>query len=114
MVNVGTDEARRRLNRLVNQFRSLRRAHDSMLDGAVRIGPHRSGGALLVPEIDVEAHLRRERELERRVAELEAEIEDVRLASLVAERETLPGEEHLSFSQLARGVGYGHMADDDA
>jgi hypothetical protein len=38
----------------------------------------------------------------------------MRLAALVAERETLPDERYLSFSELARGVGYGHMADDGA
>jgi hypothetical protein len=58
----------------------------NLLDDAVDIGPHRTGGAVLIPEVDVEAHERKREQLQARVDELEENLADVGLLLFVEKR----------------------------
>jgi hypothetical protein len=78
---LATTEARDELPKLVNEMRQKDRPSRSLLDSAIEIGPHRKGGAMLVPEVDVLAHVRRQGDLEHRVEELEDTLEDLLLAN---------------------------------
>jgi hypothetical protein len=108
---MGTDEARRELNRLVKVFRDQRAASETLLDNAVEIGPHRSGGAWLVPEVDARAALARQEQLERRVEELEETVEELTVALQVAGREHDDPASFMTFGELARSVGHPDLAD---
>lgn len=77
---MATTEARQSLPQLVGTMRSKTEPSEDLFEDAVEIGPHRKGGALLVPEIDVRAHAEREAELSERVHALEDLLDDVLLA----------------------------------
>jgi len=77
---MATTEARQSLPQLVGRMRSKTEPSPNLFEDAVEIGPHRKGGALLVPEIDVRAQVEREAELSERVHELEDLLDDMLLA----------------------------------
>jgi hypothetical protein len=102
---LATSEARRDLPRLVKGMGAKRKPSASLLDDAVSIGPHRKGGAFLVPEVDALAHAGRIDELE---AELEArtdDLEDLGLALFVQDRLETTSGKRLSLEEFARGIG---------
>jgi hypothetical protein len=107
---LGTDQARRELNRLVKMFRDQLAASETLLDNAIEIGPHRSGGAWLVPEIDARAALARQEQLEQRIEELEETIEDLTVALQVAGREHAEPAQFITFDELARELGHADLA----
>jgi hypothetical protein len=71
---------------LVKRAGKRKRPSLSLLDNAVRIGPYRKPGAILIPEVDAEAHVERERELERRAEDAENAVDELLLANLVSDR----------------------------
>jgi hypothetical protein len=73
------EEARRGLHGLLREFGDVKKGTPDLLRRGVEIGPHRKGGALLVPEADARATM-------KRIEELEAELEDIDLVLFVAER----------------------------
>lgn len=71
-----------------------------------------TAGSVLIPEIDAKAHVEREQELERRVAELEAEREDILLVLLVEERLACRGPGRgKPIEEVARRLGFGELVD---
>jgi hypothetical protein len=76
---LGTDQARTRLPKLVDAMRRRRKPSSGLLDNAYGIGPRRQGGALLIPELDALAAV-------QRIEQLEAETEDLAIALLLRER----------------------------
>lgn len=91
------EEARTELYGLVNEFAHVGKPSKSLLERAVEIGPHRRGGAVLVPEVDALA-------AERRIEELEQELEDIGLALLLEERLAGPGE-RATLDEVAAELG---------
>lgn len=88
-------------------MRNKKKASKDPLDDAVQIGPHRKGGAVLVPEIDLAAHLDRMAKLKRQVEELEEQVEDLLLAQALDEmyagRSTVEGK---PLDQVIRELGF--------
>ena len=76
---LGTDEARSKLPKLVEKMGRRRKAAEDLLANAYEIGPHRRGGALLIPEVDVVA-------ARDRIEQLEEEAEELAIALLLRER----------------------------
>jgi hypothetical protein len=103
-------EARDSLPGLVNEFRRLKGAAESLADNAVEIGPHRSGGAWLVPAVDAQAAIDRIAELEDRIEQLEQEIEDLALARVLEARTNDSGD-FLTFEQLVGKIAPVALAD---
>lgn len=100
-----TAEARRRLPSLVREMGLKRKPSANLLDDAVDIGPHRKGGAILLPEVDV-AEGEREREaLRARVAELEDDLEDLGLALFLEERLANTSGKRLSAQEFLTSIG---------
>lgn len=101
---LATSEARAALSGLVNDLGGHREPSGSLVDNAVEIGPHRKGGAWLVPEVDAHAAV-------RRIAELEDEVENIALALMLSERlessegTTVPAE------QVIRELGFDDLLD---
>jgi hypothetical protein len=107
---LATGEARRELPRLVQQMAAKAGPSDGLLDDAVGIGPHRKGGAVLVPEIDAAAHLGEVEELRTRVEELEDDLEDAGMALFIQARIAGASGERLSPEEFLRGIGMeGHV-----
>lgn len=100
-----TAEARRRLPSLVKDMAAKQNPSESLLADAVDIGPHRTGGAVLIPEVDVAAHERESAALRRRVEELEDELEDLGLMLFTQQRLTETSGQRLSAPEFLRGIG---------
>jgi hypothetical protein len=108
--SLATVEARNSLSHLIGEFRELTEAAASLTDHAVEIGPHRSGGAWLVPEVDARAAIDRIALLEDRVEQLEREIEDAYLARILEARAS-EGDDFLTFEELVRNVDSAALVD---
>jgi hypothetical protein len=107
---LATAEARRELPRLVKEMAAKDDPSDGLLDHAVGIGPHRKGGAVLIPEVDAVAHADEVSELKARVEELEDELEDVGMALFLQERLASTSGKRLSAEEFLRGIGMeGHI-----
>jgi hypothetical protein len=76
---LATSEARAEFSALVNGLAKRDRPSASLADNAVEIGPHRKGGAWLVPEVDAQAAV-------DRITELEEELENIAIGLLLQER----------------------------
>jgi hypothetical protein len=76
---LATTEARTSLPKLVERMRAKRVASEDLLADAVSIGPHRKGGAILIPEIDVAAAVAQSARLKAEVEQLRDEIEELLL-----------------------------------
>lgn len=85
---LATSEARADFSNLVNELGGRDTPGESLADNAIEIGPHRKGGAWLVPEVDARAAVE---ELE----ELRDELENITIGFLLQDRlaqsnETVP------------------------
>jgi len=105
LTTLATAEARRELPRLVKKMAEKSDASDGLLDDAVTIGPHRKGGAVLIPEVDAAAHADEVSELKERVDELEDDLEDVGMALFLQERLATTSGKRLSADEFLRGIG---------
>jgi hypothetical protein len=110
--NLPTNIARDQFYKLVNRLSRLNRASRSLLDRAVEVGPRGRGGVVLVPKVDAEAAMTRTEELEDRIVELEAELEDLTLARFVEDRLQTPREDLIDVEELAERVGRGRLLAD--
>ncbi len=99
---LGTDQARTRLPKLVDAMRRRRKPSPGLLDNAYGIGPRRQGGALLIPEVDAIAVL-------QRLEELEAEAEDLAVALLLRERADESSAEGVPLNQVIDELGFTHQ-----
>jgi hypothetical protein len=98
---LGTDQARTRLPKLVGAMRRRRKPSNGLLDNAYGIGPRRQGGALLIPELDALAAV-------ERIERLEAEAEDLALALLLRERGGESSAEGVPIDDVIRELGFTH------
>jgi hypothetical protein len=98
---LGTDQARTTLPKLVDAMRRRRKPSTGLLDNAYGIGPRRQGGALLIPEVDAIAAV-------ERIEQLEAEAEDLALALLLRERAGETGTEGVPLDEVIRELGFTH------
>jgi hypothetical protein len=98
---LGTDQARMRLPRLVDAMRRRRRPSQGLLDNAYGIGARRQGGALLIPEIDALAAM-------ERMAQLEEEAEDLAIALLLRERAGESSAEGVPLDDVIHELGFTH------
>ncbi|MDX6671123.1 MAG: hypothetical protein QOI91_1486 [Solirubrobacteraceae bacterium] len=109
--SLATAEARRELPSLVRRMGQKRKPSADLLDDAVEIGPHRKGGAVLIPEVDALAHADQLAELRFQVEQLEGELEDVGMALLLEERLAGSTGKRLSAEEFLQGIGMGdHVA----
>ena len=76
---MATSEARADFSKLVNELAEHDQPGASLADNAIEIGPHRNGGAWLVPEVDAHAAV-------ERIAELEQELENIAIGFALQER----------------------------
>jgi hypothetical protein len=98
---LGTDQARTRLPKLVDAMRRRRKPSKNLLDNAYGIGPRRQGGALLIPEVDAVAAV-------ERIEELEAETEDLAIALLLRERAGESSAEGVPIDDVIQELGFTH------
>jgi len=104
-VSLPTAEARRQLPALVKEMAAKRKPSKSLFEDAVDIGPHRKGGAILIPEVDVVEHEQETDALRARVEELEDELEDLGLALFIERRVAETSGERVSASEFLAGIG---------
>jgi hypothetical protein len=98
---LGTDQARTRLPKLVDAMRRRRKPSNGLLDNAYGIGPRRQGGALLIPELDALAAV-------ERIEQLEAEAEDLAVALLLRERAGESSKEGVPLDKVIGELGFTH------
>jgi hypothetical protein len=89
-----------------------KKASRNLLDDAVDIGPHRKGGAILIPEVDVEAHEKETEQLRARVDELEDALEDVGFLMFVERRLAETSGQRLSAAEFLTGIGMEEFVDE--
>lgn len=101
------EEGRQQLHELASRFGKLEKPSRSLLERARSVGPYRTGGLLLVPEIDALAAVERLEQAERENEELLDELEDVGIILLAQERlsEPTPIEQLIPIEELARRFG---------
>jgi hypothetical protein len=102
------EEGRRQLHRIAREFRELEQASENLTDRAVEVGPHRRGGLVLLPKVDVEEAERRRMELEQEREELLDDLEVFGIGLLAEERlsSPTPAERLLTIEELAREHGF--------
>lgn len=100
-----TAEARRQLPSLVKEMGAKQKPSKSLLNDAVDIGPHRKGGAILIPEIDVAYNERELEQLRDRIEQLEDELEDLGLALFIEERLASSAGKRLTAQEFLAGIG---------
>lgn len=98
---MGTDQARTGLPKMVDAMRRRRKPSPGLLDNAYGIGPRRQGGAVLLPEVDALAAV-------ERIAQLEAEAEDLALALLLRERAGERSADGVPLDDIIRELGFTH------
>lgn len=98
---LGTDQARSRLPKLVEGMRRRRKASKGLLDNAYGIGARRQGGALLLPEVDALAAV-------ARIEQLEQETEDLAIALLLRERASESSAEGSPLDDVVKELGFTH------
>lgn len=103
---MATTEARRALPTLVNEMAAKTKPSNTLLDDAVQIGRHRKRGAVLLPEIDAEAHAEEVARLRMQVVELEDELEDASLALYVQQRLTTTSGGRLTAAEFLADIGF--------
>lgn len=99
---LGTDQARTRLPKLVDAMRRRRKPSKGLLENAYGIGPRRQGGALLIPEVDAIAVL-------ERLEQLEDEAEDLALALLLRERAGESSADGVPLDEVIEELGFTHQ-----
>jgi len=82
-------------------MRRRRKPSKSLLDNAYGIGPRRQGGALLIPEVDALAAV-------KRIEELEAETEDLAIALLLRERAGESSAQGVPLDDIIDELGFTH------
>jgi hypothetical protein len=105
------DEARKQLHELARRFGNLRTPSKFLLERALDVGPHRTGGLVIVPEIDARAAVERLEAAEREKEELLEELEDIGIMLLAQERLAgqTPIDELIPLEELARQFGREHL-----
>jgi hypothetical protein len=103
--SMATTEARNALPQLVREMGAKRRPSADLMHDAIDIGPHRKGGAVLLPEVDVTAHAAEVARLRARVEELEDELEDAGMALFLQDRLAVTSGERLTAGEFLTGIG---------
>ena len=105
------DEGRKQLHLLARRFGAFKKPSATPFERAIEVGPHRRGGLVLVPAVDVEDVERRLEEGEREKEELLDELEAIGLALLAQERlaNPTPVDELIPLEELARRHGFGDL-----
>lgn len=103
--SLATAEARRALPGLVKDMSAKSKPSEGLLDDAVEIGPHRKGGAVLIPEVDAKAHADELSRLRAQVEELEGDLEDIGMALFIEERLATTSGQRLTAEEFLRGIG---------
>jgi hypothetical protein len=98
---LSTDEARKKIYTLANEFSEMTEPSKDFLGRAVEFGPRGRGGAVMIPAVDV-------REMLIRLEEMEDDLEVVGITLLAQERlsEPTPVEDLLTVDDLAREFGF--------
>lgn len=96
---LGTDQARSSLPRLVAGMQRRRKPSRGLLDNAYGIGARRQGGAVLIPEIDALAAI-------ERIEQLEQEAEDLAIALLLRERAGESSGQGAPLDDVIRELGF--------
>jgi len=108
--SMATTEARAALPRLVKQMGAKREPSVDLLQDAIDIGPHRTGGAVLLPEVDALAHAEQVTRLRAQVAQLEEALEDVGMVLFLQDRLATTAGPRLSAEQFLSDIGMeGHI-----
>jgi hypothetical protein len=103
--SMATTEARQALPQLVKAMGAKREPSTDLMHDAIDIGPHRTGGAVLLPAIDLLAHADEVTRLHARVEELEDELEDAGMALFLQERLASTSGERLTTEEFLTGIG---------
>lgn len=106
--SMATTEARKALPRLVKEMGAKREPSADLMQDAIDIGPHRKGGAILLPGVDVTAYAEEVARLRERVEELEEDLEDAGMALFLQERLSATSGERITAEELLTSIG---MAD---
>lgn len=97
-----TAAARRRLPSLVKNVGAKKKPSSNLLEDAVDIAPHRKGGAVLIPKVDVIQSERVSAQLRRDVQDLEDDLDDLGLLMVVQERLAAAGGPDSQLSSSSR------------
>jgi len=108
MKSMAVTEARQALPQLVKAMAAKRKPSADLLHEAVEIGPHRKGGAVLLPEVDAAAHSAEVERLRARVEQLEDDLEDAGMVMFLQQRLANTSGERLTAEEFLTGIG---MAD---
>ncbi len=103
--SMASTEARQALPELVKSMGAKHTASADLLADAVEIGPHRKGGALLLPEVDALEYMQSTERLRERVSQLEESIENLGMALFLGDRLAATSGERLSSEQFLTGIG---------
>jgi len=103
--SLATTEARKALPQLVNRMSAKHTASTDLMEDAIDIGPHRKGGAVLLPSVDLAAHATEVAELRARVEQLEEDLEDAGMALFLQERLATTSGPRLTTEQFLTGIG---------
>jgi hypothetical protein len=104
---LATTEARSQLPKLVGEMRGKEAPSGDLFDDAICIGPHRKGGAVLLPEVDFDAAVE---ELEM----LRDQVEDLLLMRTLEELyQGRPTGQGKRVEQVARELGFADMFEDE-
>jgi hypothetical protein len=103
--SMATTEARKALPRLVKEMGAKGTPSPDLMHDAIDIGPHRKGGAILLPEVDVAAHAAEVAKLRARVEQLEEDLEDAGMALFLQERLATTVGQRLTAEQFLSGIG---------
>jgi hypothetical protein len=108
--SLATTEARKALPQLVNKMSAKSKPSADLMQDAIDIGPHRKGGAVLLPGVDLAAHATEVAELRARVEQLEEDLEDAGMALFLQERLATTSGRRLTTQQFLTGIGMeGHI-----
>jgi hypothetical protein len=108
--SLATTEARKALPQLVNKMSAKHKASADLMEDAIDIGPHRKGGAVLLPSVDLAAHATEVADLRARVEQLEEDLEDAGMALFLQERLATTSGQRLTTEQFLAGIGMeGHI-----
>lgn len=106
--DLATTEARTNLPKLVADMRAKKRASRDPLKDAVRIGPHRTGGATLIPDVDLDAVLEEREALLDEIELLEDRLIAQQLERVYGDGSGVTGRD---IEAVARDLGFGRVFD---
>lgn len=101
--------ARAELGAIVREFETSGEPAGALAERAIEVGRYNRGSAWIVPAVDAEASIEREAELNRRIAELEDEVENLAMVAFLIERKRLLAAPTFDVEDAVTQLGFGEL-----